>query len=724
VASGTQTPPVNDESQEEDDFMPDGDEGPEDDFDEDVVEEDSDEDVAENDDDDDDDDDYDSRRRLVTPELNIVEVGSDHTPGPTDGRRQKGRALEKKPRKRVKPSERPVTESTLRTRGVADFTKVGGQEVRLKDLFGPKNEDLKAILLTRDHWAAQETLPTRKPSSLRRSFHEKPEARDKETKVTREWYANIGRDVFASAQKCTSLTADEAAVYLANGGEDSLNVLCGPVDHPQVYALKKLTYLNIAEPFKEKKNRRGWLFNLGSRIQDAQWAPNEEGDTQYLAVAVEQRDTAGLDPKLMEDPKAPAFSATTQFPASLQMWALDANEKGELDVEKQPRLQLVICTDWGAPKYFRWCPVGPDNSGSMTEGHENVHIGLLAGIWSDGHVRILHVSYSSKSSETQYLHISQAAFDVTIPQTVPTCLRWLSGTTLAAGTAIGTLAIWTLSQPDLFSSTQNPDQSPKPWFYHQLSDTYILSLSSGWPSQPHFISITTADGFARLYDIRTPNADTTASIRGRTLCYTQDWHEQTQSFIAPDEQYMLKHNPIRRYYHNLYSMRANSSITRCAASPVHPAILIGGADGRIEASNPIGRITNYKTIPWQQTWFAHEWRGPVGDLINSNNPGDDVNMNDVEGEGGPVGNPSSSVPQSFLDNPLARISEGYKAVQPGIQHSVVSKKKSNPEVAKGITVFEEKSAVTALAWNPNLKYGMWAVAGLGSGLLRVEDIGV
>jgi transcription factor C subunit 6 len=97
-----------------------------------------------------------------------------------------------------------------------------------------------------------------------------------------------------------------------------------------------------------------------------------------------------------------------------------------------------------------------------------------------------------------------------------------------------------------------------------------------------------------------------------------------------------------------------------------------------------------------------------------------VDMN----EGGLVGGSESSVPQSFLENPLARISEGYKAIQPGIQHSVVSKKTTNPEVAKGITVFEEKSAVTALAWNPNLKYGMWAVAGLGSGLLRVEDVGV
>jgi transcription factor C subunit 6 len=716
VPSGTQTPFSDQSQEEEDNFMPDVEEEPEDDFDEEIVE-----------DSDSEDEEYAERARLETPELNITEINSDHTP--TNGKHKRRQDADKTNRRIRKPkpptskgdgtSAEADAANAPRTRGVADFTKVGGQEVRLKDLFGHRNEDLKAILLTRDHWTKQETLPVKKPSSLRRSFFEGIGTREKEIEVTREWYANTGREAFASTQKCRDLIAEEAATYLANAGEDSLNVLCGPVDHPQVYTLKKLSYLNVAEPFKEKKNRRGWLFNLGSRIQDAQWATTDAGNTQYLAVAVEQKDASGPHPKLMENLKAPAFSATKQFPASIQVWAFDSNELGELDVAKQPRLQLVICTDWGAPKQFRWCPVGTDDNESTTGNPGKVRIGLLAGIWSDGRVRILDISYSSSesTSETQYVHISHAAFEVSIPQSVPTCLRWLSGTSLAVATAIGTLAIWTLSRPDTFIPTQTPKYSPKPWFYQQISDTYILTLSSGWPSQPHFISITTADGFARLYDIRTPNADTTASIRGRTLCYTQDWHEQTQSFIAPDEQYMLKHNPIRRYYHNLYSMRAESSITRCASSPVHPGILIGGADGRVEASNPIGRITNYKIIPWQQTWFAHEWRRPVQDLVNS----PDVDMN----EGGPVGGETSTtVPQAFLEKPLARVSEGYKATQPGIQHSSTSKKAAYPEVAKGITVFEEASAVTALAWNPNLRCGTWAVAGLGDGLLRVEDVGV
>lgn len=709
--------------------MPDVEEEPEEEIDEDEI-------VATSDSDD---DDYSERGRPVTPELNVIEVDPNHTPnvrGDGRGRKELAARIKLSNNKKMKvpihitrgggTSAKAVAGMPLRTRGVADFTKVGGQEVRLKDLFGPKSGDLNPILNTRDFWRRQETLPVRKsdiwPSTLRRSFFENAETREKEISTTREWYAKAGQEAIASAQKSESLIAEEAKAYLANDGAESLNVLCGPVDNPQVYTLKKLSYLNVAEPFKQKEGRRGWLFNLGSRIQDAQWAPNENGNTQYLAVAVEQKTMTGPQPRPMESPKAPAFSAMKPFPASIQIWAFDANELGELDVSKQPRLQLVICTDWGAPKQFRWCPIDMNAGTENTEEEEGIRIGLLAAIWSDGRVRIVDVSCprsTTNSSETQYLHVTHAAFDVSFPQTVPSCLRWLSGTALAVATAVGTLAIWTLSQPETFSSTQNARHSPRPWFYQQISDTYILTISSGWPSQPHFISITTADGFARLYDIRTPNADTTASIRGRTLSMTQDWHEQTQSFIAPDEHYMLKHNPIRRFYHNLYTMRAESSITRCASSPVHPGILIGGADGRVEASNPVGRITNYKIIPWQQTWFAHEWRGPVTNLVPSHH--EDVEM----AEGGPVGEvtaEASTVPRSFLDKPLARITEGYKALQPGIQHSVVSKKVANPEVGKGITIYEEPSAVTALAWNPNLKFGGWAVAGMGDGLLRVEDI--
>jgi transcription factor C subunit 6 len=729
--------------------MPDGEEEPEEELDEDLnpTSDESDKDYPES-----------ESSRPTTPKRNTVEIDFAQTPtASTIGPKKhpnKSRTSTTAYGKGKAPIQftigggsraRAVGTSELRTRGVADFTKVGGQEVRLKDLFGPTNEHLKPVLLTRDHWAKQETLPLREPGSVRRSFFEAAEGRKKETRTTNKWYTDVGRDAFQTGQKSRNLTEEEAEVYMACPGPDSLNVLSGTVDAPQVHPLKQLSCINVAEPFRDKRNRHGWLLNLGSRIQDAQWAVCEQSNTQYLAIAIEQCTTEGRQPKPMENPKAPAFSATRPFPASVQIWAFDGTEEGTLDTTCKPRLQTVLCTDWGAPKQVRWCPV--EIIGTSDVGENNpLHIGLLAGMWSDGKVRVLDVQCSEQDvGQPHYVNVLKAAFEVSFPHTVPSNILWLSGTTLAVSTSGGNLAIWTLSRSGTLSSSPNQNHSPKPWFYQQIAETYILTLSSGRPSLPHLISITTADGFARLYDIRTPNADTTASIRGRTLCLTQAWHEQTQSFVGPDEFYMLKHNPIRRYYHNLYSMRAFSSIFRCATSSLHPTILIGGADGTVEASNPIGRITNYKIIPWQQTWFKHEWRGPVENLV-LRSPGEDLVMKEGEPIQQTVGlqgttdinatdltsaqkttEPSGTTSASsmhLLSEPLVRITEGYKAFQPGIQHSVTSKKEQNPEVSKGMTIYEEQSAITALAWNPNLKFGTWAVAGMGSGLLRVEDIGV
>lgn len=735
-SSNTQDDPPDDG----DDFIPDVQEDdPDEDFDEEAFEEEEDEGGQEEDDESD--EDFSQPQKYTARDISIMEVEPISEPStPVSSKR---RRLEDGVRSPITFTRgggvkvRNVDSDKLRTRGVADFSKIGGQEIRLKDLFGPESEDLKPILATRDYWSTQETLPLHQPGGLRRSFFERKGAREKEAKTVRKWYAEIGRDAFANGQVSRKLSVDEGRPYMLNAGPGALNVLSGTVDDPQLCSLKKSSYVNIAQPFKESQSRRGWLFNLGSRIQEAQWAANEDSSTQYLAVAVEQNPT-GQDPKLMENPKAPAFTATKPYPASIQIWRFEATKTGDLDISQEPRLELVICTDWGAPKQFRWCPIRVIDELELPDDFV-VHIGLLAGIWSDGRVRIIDVSIPKDditATEPLYLRYSHTAFDVPIPHTVPTCLHWLSGTTLAVATAAGTVAIWTLTRPNTFPTVETDTLTPRPWFYQQLADTYILTISSGYPSQPQYLSMSIADGFSRLYDLRSPSADTTASIRGRTLCVTQAWHEQTQSFAMPDEHYILKHNPIRRYYHNLYSMRSESSITRVATSPVHPGVLIGAAEGTVEASNPVGRITNYKVIPWQQKWFVHEWRGPVEKLIIKP-PDGDVEMSD----GGPVeqsvesstrknedtsapSSESSQVPKSTFSQPLVRITEGYKATQPGIQHSITSKKPTNPEIGKGITIFEEQSAITALAWNPNLKFGTWAVAGMGSGLLRVEDIGV
>lgn len=716
-----------DEDEDGDDFMPDAnaEEEPEDDFEEDNVEE---EDLE---------DDTAADEEALARESSIIDVDEvKATPIRPSTSKGKGKQVASLPPqvstpKSVVPLSTPhsyaksggrkvnMDNDKMRSRGLADFSKQGGQEVRLKDLFGPALSDLKPILKTRDEWRLQETLPIR-DVGLKRSFFESIGARDKDENVMRTWYAKTGHAGFLSGQKSSSLTQDQGAKYMLNDGADSINVLMGTTTNPQLHPLEKNSFVDVGEPFENKEGRRGWLFNLGSRVQDAQWMTNEDGSTQYLAVAVEQKDmTAQQSP--MEQPTAPAFSATKPFAASIQIWAFEATKEHALDTMKKPRLALVICTDWGAPKQFRWSPILPNDRTVPIGESEAVDIGLLAGIWSDGRVRVLNIEIpkaTPEKLEPTFAHFSHAAFDTAIPQTVPTCLHWLSGSTVAVGTSAGTLAIWTLTR----SGTLSAGTNPRPWFYKQIGDTYVLTLQSGWPSQPHFLSASTADGFARLYDIRSPEADTVASVRGRVLVVTQAWHEHTQSFIMPDEHYILKHNPIRRFYHNIYSSRAESSIIRVAASPVHPGVLIGGANGAVFATNPVGRVVNTKVGPWQQNWFVHEWRPPVERMVVKPRT-QDAEMQD--GEVTEVPNPTfSKVPTSVLSEPMVRITEGYKATQPGIQYSTTSKKKPEHENSTLITIFEEKSSISALAWNPNLEFGTWAVAGMNSGLLRVEDVGV
>ncbi|KAF2871970.1 hypothetical protein BDV95DRAFT_606541 [Massariosphaeria phaeospora] len=641
-------------------------------------------------------------------------------------------------------------------RGVEEWGRSGRLNDRWVDLFGPDTNDIGEVFRTRDYWINQETLPSKQENHLHRTFYQPKDAREREIASTRKWYERFGRDAFAAGQKSKEL-GDRGSAYLVNTDPATLNLIMGNNNNPTMLTMSQRAPVSLAElfpaqPSVARSSRRGWVINLGSKVMEAQWAPNEHGSTQYLAVSVEQKDPTSRY-KPMESAKAPAFIASKQFPASIQIWAFDTLQGGSA------RLDLVICTDWGMPRQLRWCPIAATDKVGSEDGRGMVHLGLLAGLWTDGRVRILDIAFQKpKPGQTpchRYIHYSKAAFDIHIPGTIPSCLHWLSGTSLAVASAGGTLAIWTLTRPETFpaSTSAQSRYNARPWFYKRVGCTYVLTLSSGWPSRPSFVSITTGDGYSRLFDLRSPTLDNCSTPRGRMLVNTQAWHEHSQSFIMPEENYNVRNNTIRRYYASMGTLRLESPVVRCATSPVHPGVLIGGADGSVMTGNPLGRVLNYKDRPWQQIWFAHSWRGPLDQLAlpapNDNDEDDDENEDEDEDEDTSSNpdtptDPTSEAPapararptspirpfREALDtlprlNPLepcTRMVEGFRLHQASLL--APSESKTYLEGGKLITIFEERSAVTALTWNPNLKYGSWAAAGLGSGLLRVEDVGV
>jgi len=127
----------------------------------------------------------------------------------------------------------------------------------------------------------------------------------------------------------------------------------------------------------------------------------------------------------------------------------------------------------------------------------------------------------------------------------------------------------------------------------------------------------------------------------------------------------------------------------------------------------------------------HEWRPPSDEEAGGN---EDVTMADDETARAETGAASRYDAGNGTDlrHGLSRFVEGLQIEKTTLlridrpSKGGASKKGASsanvPEGVPFVTVYEEKTAVTALAWNPNMHVAGWAAAGMADGLLRVEDI--
>ena len=160
--------------------------------------------------------------------------------------------------------------------------------------------------------------------------------------------------------------------------------------------------------------------------------------------------------------------------------------------------------------------------------------------------------------------------------------------------------------------------------------------------------------------------------------------------------------------------RAEGYIMDLGVGKVHASVLVGGADGSAMVTNPMRKIWNPKASQWQLAWFKHEW-------VHKAKPSSTAQGVNVELHDGGEGDADDTWP---LPRPgMSRITEGYKVDSLQLLKSARGEGK-RPEGAPFSTIYEEESGVTQVCWNPNLHCGGWAAAGMGSGLVRVEDLAI
>lgn len=303
----------------------------------------------------------------------------------------------------------------VRFRGMPDPTTHAGKDILFSHLFGTGTEEIVNMARSRDKWASDPILPVRQVNErgsggMCHSFSHTEEQRTMEATVGWDWYYDHGgKDRLTKRQKIRQLNHDEGHTYLPQSTKGSQSFLIGPYGDQNLCTLEIGKVFNLEKawsytngPPKEadgkgtsrKGRREGWILNVGRKIKCMDWAPNQDGSIQLLALSTSS--TTQISPQTNSQKhgvplKAPAFTPAPPTSASIQIWAFYAStetgREGSLDLKRDPKLQMVICSEWGDVKQLKWCSTPREPRDADSKG--KVALGLLAGLWGDGRVKVL-----------------------------------------------------------------------------------------------------------------------------------------------------------------------------------------------------------------------------------------------------------------------------------------------------------------------------------------------
>ncbi|EFQ98174.1 hypothetical protein MGYG_01210 [Nannizzia gypsea CBS 118893] len=615
------------------------------------------------------------------------------------------------------------------SRGLLKPSNHSSKTLQLRLTFGSGDQDILPIIHTRDCWSGDLDLTFPSRESLQRCIGWNPRGskdifgvdRDmniRETTTGWDWFYNDIGSRFRGKQQMSTITESVANTYLPSHDIPKTTVLIGPSDAQTAYLIGRGQSFDFSSAWpstesialkqeveeasslqanegstsvpNQVKVREGWIVNLGNRIQCLSWAPNFNGSSQYLAIVAPIFDyqKAQFDDGTIKG--APAFTPSPPYPSAIQIWRFEARESGarlrRLNMDKNPALHMVICTEFGTINRLCWCPISVNRDSNDEIDSKTTKPALLAGLWSDGTVKVFNVDLSNSDNETKYVRLISPAFQVRPPSTICTCFAWLSPTDIAIGCANGFIGLWSLVQSTRSESSLNPE----PYLYVPIHDTYVLNIVSAYPTYPYIIAATSMGGQTRLVSLIDPAAEVADALRLRVGTQCLIYSPFLRSFITNDEGDFVRLLPLRRFFSSLAALKSRSIITSLAtASLHHPCILAGNASGAVMGNNPLRKLIHSKEKQWQQTWFSQEW-------INGEN-------------------------NSITPGPVVKFYDGFKAETISLAKGSSGQDKETGQVGM-MTVYEEQTAITAIAWNSNESCAGWACAGMGSGLLRVEDL--
>ncbi|KAL1876478.1 hypothetical protein Daus18300_002722 [Diaporthe australafricana] len=596
-------------------------------------------------------------------------------------------------------------------------------------LYGPDEARIAVARGMLRKWFMSQVLPSKSYTGMGGVMQSPWLAQDYEVKQrhwARAWYEKCR--AAKQLQRSRKIRPDHVEMF--KPASDSMICFVGPFDgQTQVRSsygfglpvLENGQTQEAIDPSLERATRpSGWLLDTGGLPLGIGWAPANGHQEQYLAVCTVPHSDQEI--KLSHSPEDPEEKKR----GSIQIWSIPCHkEDGD-----HARLVHHLWFDWGRPKRLQWCPIPlPDES----------KVGLLAVLCDDGQVRVIEVSKPA-SDQTNYEWITNpiATLGFTDEYMVlATSLTWVNTNRLCFGHTDGSISLWSIFPRQMLMRKS-------------IHISYILDVASGFPSYPYYISSTPVGGCPTVTDLNLPSAETTYIPMVGAVNFQHnlvDWNDHLQGFFgmhpAP-----IPHNTIIGWGHIRYYMQSRTLMTTpsppmCLASGrTHPFTLVGCADGSLWAINPLRILLKDRgdTI-YKLKILQHEFR-PAAKLGG------------VPLQPGEVIRGAARILQGFLpemnSNPRAEYvrEQNKKRNQANKKSKGKGKKKALDDGEMDIddeddgltqgegkalsklldetraVIHDARTRVVVAAWNPNVEYGWWAAAAMGSGLVKIMDLGV
>ncbi|UKZ80273.1 hypothetical protein TrVFT333_008030 [Trichoderma virens FT-333] len=550
----------------------------------------------------------------------------------------------------------------------------------VRTLYGPNAERIAMAHELLERWSGWTIFPPKVPQDEDEPTDKgfwSPGGFEKEARLAKQWHAQLSR-ALPSDDAWSEISFPESEMY--RFPQLSMPVLTGPHEKQQEVSMEPGHCYSMSQsnlPFDQDKDENkvqsGWMLDVGGIVLGMDWAPRrDKNPKQLLALSIIPQ----FDQEMYnyeEESVKPDF----QKQGIIQIWEFRSTKTDEQFIRPSSEpatLRKTLCVDYGRIRRVRWSP-------------SCNHIALLCG---DGNVYVADAGDLDGEEQGIYYKLQRPLAVLSLLDEYgikATAIAWINCNRMAVGYSDGSIALWSLYPQRLLSR-------------HPVHHNDIIDMVSGYPTMPTIIASIPVGGTARVIDLQAPSYETTEAQR--PLVHTQP-------------------GLLTRVF------TGDSFLTSLAVGRLHPFLLIGATDGSLWCLNSQTEVfSNRHESTDKIRVLQHEHR--PGRLFPPDSPvaargvcrilhgfAVDRNRNSK-----PEAKPAAKKGKKLRAKEPAEAAEGGREGE-GEEDDDEAGDLTDPSRA---TLHEALTRITTIEWNPNQDYGCWAAVAMGSGLVRVIDLGL